>query len=129
MTNEITALIENIWQSPDKEAAVIRADRKMSSDARERLHAVMGDLTPGDEIRDKATENDDEQISTREMSLDARALLLVTLSWHHSDSLLYLPFERRERRLSEWASWTGFSVEAVRQAAALGPAGLKRLLD
>jgi hypothetical protein len=124
MQNELTTLVENIWQSSDKERAAIKSDQMMSDGARDRLHEIMYDLTQG--IEEPAPPELPKRDS-EEMSFDARALLLIMLCWHHSDSLAYLPFEKLEKRFAEWASWTGLPLEVVRRAASLGPAGLSKL--
>jgi hypothetical protein len=131
MANDIHALVDELWQSADRCAEARKARSALTAADRNRLGRIAQTLEQRAAARRVlASDLGVEPVESVGMT-DERLeglLVLLTLAAHHSDSLLYLPFELREAKLREWADSTGYSVDVVREAGILGPSGLLPLL-
>lgn len=135
MSNELLDAIDHIWKVSNKAQEAQLASCAITAAGRLALKEVLTLLHNRLAVRRVLTTiklNDALPVSailpTLNLGEEAKLLLLLTLSIHHSDSLLYLPPEMRETQLRQWAEMTQTEIEVVREAVTLGPAGLTPLL-
>jgi len=123
--------IDEIWQSNSRETVSRDAADRLSIDETAVLTNMVYQFDSIVKSR-KSEENLNfraESSTLTEESFDrAGFLYLVMLAIHHSDSLVYLPHELREARLTSWAEITSQPLERVRIACSQGPAKLMPLL-
>ena len=135
VANDIQALVDELWQSPDLHGGARAASAALTAGDR----ALLGRILEALEARAAArrllrSKNADAgpalaAVPVAQEECFEGLLVLLTLAAHHSDSLLYLPPHLREARLESWADSTGLDIEVVREASTLGPYGLRPLLQ
>jgi len=126
MANDIQALVDELWQSGDLRGEAREARSSLTAADRNRLGQIALVLERRVAARHVLAPDLSAQPAEATGMTDERLeglLVLLTLAAHHSDTLLYLPFELREARLRQWAETTGYSTDVVREASVLGPSG------
>lgn len=134
MEHELERLVERVWTERAKDVAASQAVTSMSAQARLSLtkmlsslytrvsaRRILDDLSSASSLAKDGQQGD---LSNDEL---ANALLLITLAIYHSDSLCFEPPELRAARLNEWARLTDIPLDVVKEAAVLGPDGLRRI--
>ncbi len=134
MEQELQQLVERVWTEKAKDVAASQAVASMSAQARLSLTKLLSSLHTRvsarrvlDEPSSSSSFSNEEQLRDLSNNELVNVLLLITLAVYHSDSLCFEPPELRTARLDEWARLTGLSIDVVKEAAILGPDGLRRL--
>ena len=134
LANDIQALVDELWQSPDLHGRARAASAALTAGDRTLLGRILEALEARAAARRLLRPKNENAESALTTVLVAQEkcfeglLVLLTLAAHHSDSLLYLPPHLREARLESWADSTGLDIGVVREASTLGPFGLRPLL-
>ncbi|TDT44435.1 hypothetical protein DES49_0538 [Halospina denitrificans] len=133
MSDNLKALIDEVWQSPDGYERAEKLSQTMSVDQREGLKRVLQRVAglseknyPGDSGSCDVgsaflnTSSEKEEV--------ASILFLLSLAIYHSDGLVFMPPELRRSRICSWGELTGIKEDIVLEAVKLGPERLKGLL-
>lgn len=134
MEQELEQLVERVWTERAKDVAASQVVTSMSAQARlsltkmlSYLHTRVSARRVLDDPNASSSLANEGQLGNLSNNELANVLLLITLAIYHSDSLCFEPPELRAARLNEWASLTGIPVDVVKEAAILGPDGLRRI--
>jgi hypothetical protein len=132
MSIETAALVERLWQAEDLDEEAAHAGRSLTPQEFRALQEVAAELETRVSSKRIFEGQKDERHSVATLGQGQTVkglLILLVLATYHSDTLLFLPPSARHKRALEWAERTGFPLDFVKEAAILGPHGLRPLLE